>query len=177
MGIKHLKYTMFLLIGILSLTTLPKMAWSQDNGGVFIMSSVGSIRNWSNNSMSVTFTSNLACLNIQNGTAVLNSESGTGLFELNCKVDLKFNTLGIQLFPNPVKAISKLKFLGKPLLNEHFIITVWSADGFKLLNAKATADELLLGKNIDFSSLTSGSFVIQVESPNYVDALKFIKAK
>jgi hypothetical protein len=153
------------------------MAKSQDNGGVFIMSSVGSIQNWSNNSMSVTFSSNLACLNIQNGIAILNSEKGTGLFEMNCKVDVKFNALGIQLFPNPVNNISKLKFLNKPLLIENFVITVWTADGFKLFNLKASADELLLGKNIDFSSLTSGSFVIQVESPNYIDALKFVKAK
>jgi len=163
--------------GLIVLFTIPKIALSQEANAAFVMSSVGTIQNTSNNSMALTFSSNLACLNIQNGTSILNSEAGTGLFEINCKLDVKYNSLGIQLSPNPVNAISKLKFLNKPPLNENFAITIWSTEGFKLLNFKANGEEIFKGKNVDFSSLISGSFVIQVESSNYIDAIKFVKAK
>ncbi len=170
-----------LLISLLVITIVmafsPIAGNAQSNDGTFIMSSVGSIQNLSNNSMSITFSSNIACLNVQNGTTILTSEKGTGLFNINCVVKEKFNTLGIKLFPNPVNAISKLQFLSKPPLNENFVITIWTADGFNLYHGKATGDEIFQGKNVDLSSLPSGSFVIQVESQNFIDALKFIKAK
>jgi hypothetical protein len=150
---------------------------SQELGGAFVMSSVGSIQNLSNNSMPVTFSSNIACLNIQNGTSILISENGNGLFEMNCKIAAKFNSLGIQLFPNPVSSISKIKLFNTPPMNENFVITVWGADGFKLIVEKTSGFEMIVGKTIDFSKLTPGAYVVQVESSNFLDALKFIKAK
>lgn len=162
---------------LLAISTLPKTVMSQNMVGAFVMSSVGSIQNASNSSMALTFSSNNACLNIQNGTAVLTGERATGLFALNCNVVSKFNTLGIMLFPNPVNIISKIKFNNKPTTNEIFIITVLSSDGVKLFNDRATGEQLFQGKQVDFSSLSTGTFVIQVESTNYLDAIKFIKAK
>ena len=52
----------------------------------------------------VQFKSTATCLSVQNGVAVLYGERGTGEFAFNCKVSLKFNTLGIKLFPNPVSS-------------------------------------------------------------------------
>jgi hypothetical protein len=149
---------------------------AQSLTGSFIMSSVGGIQNMSNNSMSVTFTSNAACLNVQNGAAVLTGERGTGTFAVNCEVNTKFNTLGIKLFPNPVGANTKVKFVNTPPLNDNFSITVWGSHGEKLSTTTASGYEIYQGKLMNFSTLVSGSYIIQIESTKYSDALKFIKA-
>jgi hypothetical protein len=166
------------LVAILSFLILsfPQNTNAQALSGSFIMSSIGGIQNMSNNSMAVTFTSNAACLNIQNGAAVLTGERGTGLFAINCEVSTKFNTLGIKLYPNPVGANTKVKFINTPPLNDNFTITVWSSQGEKLTTTTASGYEIYQGKLMNLSSLTSGSYIIQVESEKYQDALKFIKA-
>jgi hypothetical protein len=155
----------------------PQSTKAQELSGAFIMSSVGSIQNFSNNSMAVTFSSSSNCLNLQNGTAVLTGERGTGLFATNCIVNTKYNSLGIKLYPNPVITTTKIKFINTPPLNDQFNISIWGADGFKITSGKATGYELFQGMTLDFSMLQAGSYIIQIESKNYSDALKFIKAK
>jgi len=155
----------------------PQSIKAQELSGAFIMSSVGSIQNFSNNSMAITFNSSSNCLNLQNGTAVLTGERGTGLFATNCIVNTKYNSLGIKLFPNPVITITKIKFINTPPLNDQFNISIWSAEGFRITSGRVTGYELFQGMTLDFSMLQAGSYIIQVESNNYSDALKFIKAK
>ena len=157
--------------------SLPQNLKAQNLSGAFIMSSVGSIQNFSNNSMAVTFSSSSNCLNLQNGTEVLTGERGTGLFATNCIVNTKHNSLGIKLYPNPVIATTKIKFINTPPLNDQFNISIWGADGFKITSGKSTGYELFQGLTLDFSMLQAGSYIIQIESKNYIDALKFIKAK
>jgi len=154
----------------------PRSLQAQQLTGAFIMSSVGGLQNMSNNSMAVTFSSSATCLNVQNGTAVLIGDRGTGIFAVNCEVNTIFNRLGIKLFPNPVGANTKVKFINTPPLTDQFTISVCNAEGFKITIAKATGYELFQGKGMDFSSLTAGSYIIQIESDKYRDALKFIKA-
>jgi hypothetical protein len=175
MNIRFKHKTIFLLIAIVALS-FPKSIEAQELSGAFIMSSIGGIQNMSNNSMAVTFTSNAACLNVQNGTAVLTGERGTGLFAVNCEVNTKFNTLGLKLYPNPVGANTKVKFINTPPLNDNFSITIWGSQGEKLSTTTATGYEIYQGKLMNLSSLISGSYIIQVESDKYQDALKFIKA-
>ncbi len=164
-----------LFISIL-LISLPSICKAQSISGTFIMSSMGGIQNMSNNSMALTFMSNTNCLNVQNGTAVLTGDRGTGLFAVNCEVKTKFNTLGIKLYPNPVIATTKIKFINTPPLNDQFNISIWGADGFKITSGKATGYELYQGMPLDFSMLHAGSYIIRIESEKYQDALKFIKA-
>jgi len=154
----------------------PRSLHAQELTGAFIMSSVGGLQNMSNNSMAVTFSSNAACLNVQNGTAVLTGDRGTGNFAINCEVNTIFNSLGIKLYPNPVGANTKVKFINTPKLTDQFSISLWNAEGFQITNSKATGYELFQGKGMDFSSLIAGSYIIQIESDKYRDALKFIKA-
>jgi len=154
----------------------PRSLHAQELTGAFIMSSVGGLQNMSNNSMAVTFSSSATCLNVQNGTAVLTGDRGTGSFAVNCEVNTIFNSLGIKLFPNPVGANTKVKFINTPPLADQFTISVWNAEGFQITNSKATGYELFQGKGMDFSSLIAGSYIIQIESDKYRDALKFIKA-
>ena len=154
----------------------PQSIQAQQLTGAFIMSSVGGLNNMSNNSMAVTFSSSATCLNVQNGTAVLTGNRGTGSFAINCDVDTKFNTLGIRLYPNPVTTNTKVKFINTPPLADQFTISVWNSEGFKISSAKATGYEIFQGKGMDFSSLIAGSYIIQIESEKYRDALKFLKA-
>ena len=162
---------------LLWVLAIPQSVKAQELSGAFIMSSVGSIQNFANNSMAVTFNSSSNCLILQNGSTVLTGERGTGLFATNCLVNTKFNTLGIKLYPNPVIATTKIKFINTPPLNDQFNISIWGAEGFKITSGKATGYELFQGMTLDFSVLQAGSYIIQIESEKYSDALKFIKAK
>jgi hypothetical protein len=164
-------------LGMLLVLSFPSMLHAQNNNGAFIMSSVGAISNFSNNSMAVTFSSSSPCLNVQNGSAVLTGERGNGLFVTNCETITKINALGIKLYPNPVSDITKVKFINPPPLNDNFVITILGLDGSKIANLSATGYELFQGKQINLSSLAAGTFFIQIESLKYIDALKFIKAK
>jgi len=168
-----------LVIAIITIIgfALPRSLQAQELTGAFIMSSVGGLQNMSNNSMAVTFISSADCLNVQNGTAVLTGDRGNGLFVSNCETIAKINSLGIKLFPNPVSDITKVKFINTPPLNDNFVITILGLDGSKIANLSATGYELFQCKQINLSSLAAGTFFIQIESPKYIDALKFIKAK
>jgi hypothetical protein len=167
-----------LVIAIITIIAIafPQSIQAQQLTGAFIMSSVGGLNNMSNNSMAVTFSSSATCLIVQNGTAVLTGDRGTGNFAINCEVKSKYNTLGIKLYPNPVVSITKIKFINTPPLNDQFNISIWGADGFRITSGKATGYELFQGMTLDFSMLQAGSYIIQIESDKYTDALKFIKA-
>lgn len=157
---------------LLSLT--PKKLQAQSTPA-FIMSSVGSIPGTSNTSMAIQFNSTATCLNVQNGVAVLNGVRGSGQFAINCEVTLKINSLGIKLYPNPVNTSTKVKFVNTPPLTETFNLTVWTTDGVLLSTRKESGYNLFQGINLDVSAIGSGSYVLKIESENYVDALKFIK--
>ena len=167
-----------LVIAIITIigSAFPQSIQAQQLTGAVIMSSVGGLNNMSNNSMAVTFSSSATCLNVQNGTAVLTGDRGTGNFAINCEVKSKYNTLGIKLYPNPVVSITKIKFINTPPLNDQFNISIWGADGFRITSGKATGYELFQGMPLDFSLLQAGTYIIQIESEKYTDALKFIKA-
>lgn len=164
-----------IIIPIIALA-FPQSLKAQQLTGVFIMSSVGAIENMSSNSMAITYNSTISCLNVQNGAAVLSGPRGEGIFSGNCQVNRNFNTLGIKLYPNPVIAITKIKFINTPPLNELFNISIWGTDGFKVTSGKATGYELFQGMTLDFSMLQVGTYVLQIESEKYTDAIKFIKS-
>ncbi len=170
------KNTLVIVIITIIGLAFPQSIQAQQLTGTFIMSSVGGLNNMSNNSMAVTFSSSATCLNVQNGTAVLTGDRGTGNFAINCEVKSKYNTLGLKLYPNPVVSITKIKFINTPPLNDQFNISIWGADGFRITSGKATGYELFQGMPLDFSLLQAGSYIIQIESDKYTDALKFIKA-
>ena len=170
------KNSLVILIITIIGSAFPLCIQAQQLTGAFIMSSVGGLNYMSNNSMAVTFSSSATCLNVQNGTAVLTGDRGTGNFAINCEVKSKYNTLGIKLYPNPVVSITKIKFINTPPLNDQFNISIWGADGFRITSGKATGYELFQGMTLDFSMLQAGSYIIQIESEKYTDALKFIKA-
>jgi len=142
----------------------------------YMMSSVGLISGTSINSTYVQFTSNANCINVQSGLAVFNAIRNTGEFSTNCAVTQEFNKLGIKMYPNPAITTTRVKFMNKPPLNEEFSVNVLTTGGIMLSNRKETGASLFQGIMLDVSSLVSGSYIIKIESVNYADAIKFIKA-
>jgi hypothetical protein len=170
------KNSILSVIVINVILAFPHILFAQKLNGVFIMSSVGGLENIANNSMSITFNSLVNCLNVQNGAGLLNGDRGMGNFNINCEVNIKFNTLGIKLYPNPVIGITTLKLMNIPPLNDDFKISIWGVDGYKITSGNASGYELLQGRHLDFSMLQDGTYIIQISSEKMIDAFKFIKA-
>lgn len=163
------------IVNLMVLGMIPSKLQAQSSAS-FMMSSMGSIPGASNTGMAIQFNSIATCLNVQNGVAVLNGVRGSGQFAINCEVSLKINSLGIKLYPNPVNITTKVKFVNTPPLTESFNLSVWTTDGALLSIRKESGYNLFQGINLDVSALGSGTYVLKIESQNYVDALKFIKA-
>jgi len=171
----YFKHNILIVFITINLLAFPQILSAQKLSGVFIMSSLGGFENISNNSMSITFNSNATCLNVQNGVTLLHGYSGIGTFNMNCELNIKFNTLGIKLYPNPVFGITTLKCMNPPPLNDAFKISILGVDGYKITSGKATGYDLLQGMPLDFSMLQDGTYFLQIESEKFNDALKFIK--
>ena len=140
---------------LLFLVAFPQSLEAQEMSGAFIMSSVGGLQNMSNNSMAVTFNSSATCLNVQNGTAVLTGDRGTGNFTINCEVIAVFNSLGIKLYPNPA---NNQLIIETGSANDKFSFTVYSIDG-KLLNEKTISGEKA---TVDVNNLPVGFYSYQL---------------
>ena len=140
------------------------------------MSTVGAIPGTASNGLAIQFNSVAACIDVQTGVAVLNGARGNGQFAMQCEVTMKINSLGVRLFPNPVHQYARVKLNNTPPLTETFNLTIWSTEGALIKSQKESGYNLFQGLNIDLSGLTNGSYVLKIESPAYVDAIKFIKA-
>ena len=141
-----------------------------------VMSSIGMMGNASSNISALNFKSITSCIDVQSGVAVLNGKRGNGQFAMNCEVTMKINSLGVRLFPNPVNHFSKIKLNNTPPLTETFSLSIWTTEGALIRSQKETGYNLFQGLNIDLSGLTNGAFILKIESQNYMDAIKFIKA-
>ena len=141
-----------------------------------VMSSIGMMGNASSTINALNFKSSTTCIDVQSGVAVLNGKRGNGQFAMNCEVTMKINSLGVRLFPNPVNHNTKIKLNNTPPLTETFSLSIWTTEGALIRSQKETGYNLFQGLNIDLSGLTNGAYILQIESQNYMDALKFIKA-
>jgi len=159
----------------ITLSFLFLMLFVKAQTGLFVISSVGSMAGTTSNGLAINFNSIAACINVQTGVAVLNGARGNGQFAINCEVTMKFNALGIKMYPNPVNKITKVKFNNTPPLNETFNLTILTTEGMLVKTQKETGYNLFQGLNIDLSGLIAGTYVLKIESPAYMDAIKFIK--
>jgi hypothetical protein len=160
---------------LITLSFLFLMLFVKAQGGLFVMSSVGTMAGTSSNGLAINFNSIAACIDVQTGVAVLNGARGNGQFAINCEVTMKFNTLGIKMFPNPVNNATKVKLNNTPPLNETFNLTIWTTEGLLIKTQKETGYNLFQGLNMDLSALIAGTYILKVESVGYMDAIKFIK--
>jgi hypothetical protein len=161
---------------ILLFSLLIAVVFAKAQMGTFIMSSVGAMPGTASNGLAIQFNSIAACIDVQTGVAVLNGARGNGQFAINCEVTMKFNSLGIKLFPNPVNNNTKVKLNNTPPLTETFNLTIWTTEGMLVRTQKETGYNLFQGLNLDLSALIAGTYVLKIESPAYVDAIKFIKS-
>ncbi len=143
---------------------------------VFVLSSIGSMGASTSTVSSINFKSNASCIDVQSGLVVLKGERNIGEFTYNCEVTMKFNSLGIKLFPNPVNGATKLKLSNAPPLTETFNLSIWNTEGAIIKTSKETGYNLFQGLTMDLSGLIPGSYVLKIESVSFVDAIKFIKA-
>ena len=141
-----------------------------------VMSSIGMMGNASSTINALNFKSSTTCIDVQSGVAVLNGQRGNGQFTMNCEVTMKINSLGVRLFPNPVNHITKIKLNNTPPLTETFSLSIWTTEGALIRSQKETGYNLFQGLNIDLSGLTNGAYILKIESQNYMDSIKFIKA-
>lgn len=141
-----------------------------------IMSSIGMMGAASSTMSSLNFKSNTACIDVQSGLAVLNGIRGNGEFAFNCEVTMKFNSLGIKLFPNPVNSNTRVKFVNAPPLTEQFNLQVYTTEGQFISSKKESGYNLFQGINLDLGGLTTGTYILKITSTEFVDAIKFIKA-
>ena len=145
---------------------------------IFMMSSIGGLSSGvAANATAVQFKSSANCIDVQNGIAVLNGTRALGDFAINCDIKVKFNALGIKMFPNPVSSVAKIKFNNTPPLTEEFKISIWSSTGAFMSSKKETGFNIFQGVFMDMNDLVDGTYVLQIESSTYLDAIKFIKAK
>jgi len=172
---KRFKYIFMFRFAVVLILSYPRSVQSQDRSGSILMSSVGSIQNLTNSSIPVTFASKVHCFNVQSGAAVIMSERGVGPFAITCEVNTVFNSLGIKLYPNPVGANAKVKFITEPTKNTQFSINVWNNQGEKINTINASGYEIYQGKLLNMSSLIAGSYMLEIESDQYRDVIKFIK--
>ena len=158
-----------------SLMIITLFMYASSNAQV-VMSSIGMMGAASSTMSSLNFKSNTACLDVQSGLAILNGVRGNGEFAFNCEVSMKFNSLGIKLFPNPVNNNTRVKFVNTPPLTETFNLNIYTVDGQFISSKKETGYNLLNGVFLDLGALTSGTYLLKIESSQFVDAIKFIKA-
>jgi hypothetical protein len=141
-----------------------------------IVSSIGNFAGTTSSISAIQFKSISTCIDVESGMAVLTGKRAAGEFAINCEVSLKYNSLGVRMFPNPVHAQAKVKATNTPPLNETFNLTVWTADGVLINSRKETGYNLFQGLTIDLSNLKSGTYVLKIDAPKFVDVVKFIKA-
>jgi hypothetical protein len=141
-----------------------------------IVSSIGNFAGTTSSISAIQFKSISTCIDVESGMAVLTGKRAAGEFAINCEVSLKYNSLGVRMFPNPVQAQAKVKATNTPPLNETFNLTVWTADGVLINSRKETGYNLFQGLTIDLSNLKSGTYVLKIDAPKFVDVVKFIKA-
>ena len=170
------KNKIFEIIAIATLFMMISLNSVNAQNASFLMSSVGSFPNASNSISAINFKSNAACLDVQTGIAVLRGVKNDGEFALNCEVSMRFNSLGIKLYPNPVNTFTKIKLQNTPPLTEVFNLSIWTTEGSLVMSRKETGYNLFQGLTVDLTSINAGSYVLKIESAQFVDAIKFIKA-
>lgn len=171
-------FCMFKIYFILFYLSFSFCCISQSNTGNFLISNVGLINNFSNNSISILFKNNSeSCLNIENGLATINYLKKNYSSSLSCDFKYKINTLGIKLYPNPVNSITTIKFTYQPPQNNLFNIIIFDIEGKMVLNFRDYGNNIFNGKILDLGGLNAGVYFLDIESANYIDSIKFIKSK
>ena len=146
-------------------------------GQSILMSSMGMLPGTTNNASAIMFKSNTTCIDVQSGLTIFNQSRSMGEFNINCIVAQQFNVLGMKLFPNPVVSNARLKLNNLPSINQVFNVSVWDNQGNLISNTRETSIQLFQGITLSLNHLVAGSYILKIESPLYLEAIKFIRVK
>ena len=58
-----------------------------------------------------------------------------------------------------------------------FKLSILSAEGFEVMARKESGFTIFQGVNIDLANLIAGTYILKIESPHFMDAVKFVKSK
>ena len=58
-----------------------------------------------------------------------------------------------------------------------FRISILSAEGFEVMARKEAGVIIFQEVNIDLANLIAGTYILKIESPHFIDAVKFVKSK
>ena len=171
------KPILFVILALIIEHTYAQQSPSFLANPTFMMSSVGNFNVTANHGPALVLKSNETCIDVQSGLAVIRGIRGNGQFAMNCEVVLNFNNLGIRLYPNPVDNSTKVQFANTPPFNKVFNLSIWSVDGLLISNKKESGYDLFQGVNINIGDISPGTYFLKLESVDYNDVIKFIKAK
>ncbi len=164
----------YLIISVFMALVIHEQVYAQSP--IFIMSATNMANGSPIISSAIDMHSALKCIDVQTGIAVLSGNVNTGDFAINCEVNLKFNSLGIKLYPNPVVNATKVKFINPPPFDETFKVSIWSSEGILIKTQNEIGLNLFKGVVFNLNDLFTGTYILKIESPKFVDAIKFIKA-
>jgi hypothetical protein len=144
-------------------------------GQTYIISSMGSFNNTSSNANALNFKSITNCIDVQSGLAIYNSKLNTSDFSIDCKINQQFNTLGLLLFPNPMRTFTKVKFNIVPPLQDNFTLTIWNPEGYQMYAQEVKGFQIYQGLILNLNKLSAGNYILKIESLRFIEAIKFIK--
>jgi len=163
------------LLLCLSSLLLYCLSWSQSSN--FIISSIGSFPGTQSNITAVKLDQNNACIDVKTGLPILTASRGKDKFIVNCEFINKYKTLGLRAYPNPAKNSTKIDVANMPPVNDLFTISLFHSSGVLIRSFKETGYRLFQGLNIDLMQLAGGTYVVKVESNDYLDAMTFVIAR
>jgi len=170
------KPILFLFLTLIIEHTYAQLSPSFSVNPTFMMSSVGNFNVTTNHGPALILKSTETCVDVQSGLVVIKGIRGNGQFAMNCEVVLNFNNLGIKLYPNPVDNSTKVQFANTPPFSKVFNLSIWSVDGLLISNKKESGYNLFQGVNINIGDISPGTYFLKLESVDYNDVIKFIKA-
>ncbi len=171
-----LKPLLLLFLTLIIEYTYAQLSPSFSVNPTFIMSSVGNFNSSNNNGPALFLKSTETCIDVQSGLVVIRGIRGNGQFAMNCEVVLNLNNIGIKLYPNPVDNSTKVQFTNTPPLHKIFNLSIWTVDGLLISNRKETGYNLFQGVNINIGDMSPGTYILKLESLDFIDVIKFIKA-
>ena len=151
------------------------LSWSQSSN--FIISSIGSFPGTQSNIAAVKLDQNNACIDVKTGLPILTASRGKDKFIVNCEFMNKYKTLGLKIYPNPAKNTTKVDVTNMPPVNDLFTISIFHSSGILIKTFKETGYRLFQGLNIDVMQLAGGTYMLKVESNDYLDAITFLIAR
>lgn len=141
----------------------------------FQINSIGNTPNMTVSSLSFQLEQIANCLFVGNGLSIYQTSLSNAPFKMDCIVPIKFDRLGLKIFPNPIGNGPKIQFLQKNLSNTLFNIRFYNVEGKMVLEQSKTGFELSSGGILNTTSLFAGNYIVQVLSANSVDLIQVIK--